>query len=1070
MSDAAAHIAREAKGLQQGLKDLLKARDITDREIDIQRKNLRRQYLRLLFLHPYARESKDAETHLWMQTSYAIISIYKQRIANLDRAIHNPQRQGGQHQNGHSSRTVEYRKLLQRFRQFLAEEEKFWMQLVLRLRLYFGLDDAQAALTTLGIMPEDEQTPNVDGATYPRRNQHQFPPESDHGANSTLVPASASQRESRMAILSKALVCLGDIARYKEQYNEAGGRPRAGHEDGPPAAASGRGGRGRRGGAAGANHIPLPRLRNYDRAQSCYEQARLLFPHDGNPSHQLAILSSYQKDTLSSIVHYYRALCVRTPYETASENLGTVLSKALEQYKAKGLLRDMEAQEELASSGAISPRLRVEAFKEKVVVLHAQWSKNVDEAKAMGERVIEDFAGLVADRILPIEMISKIIVLAEGALWKHRMVRRPSNADRRPSNLAATESNIVTHLLATHRVLLENGSVELAEAPPEDAEEGDLAQRITATFRRTLPALRMAGKWLRSNTRYLSQGLKRTTNGEEESPAPKDASTPRSKDKRNGGSAIVIGGILDFWREYVRFCEALVNAFPVEKLPELRTQLEEDIDMAGFLPLRKYMAGVDGKPLGTARHPPSENGKTNGDALQERPVQARDQVHPNEEQLMRIADILTDAKAVAEDEYTPITYEEGHFSLNASVSAATTKAPEPEVSGVKGEASDAAGRLGESLSVERVLAQETHFTASLPQTTRGPDVEEDATEDAQSVTTRTDDDPIREAFEHALDASDEDEDEEEEKIVWQLGGSLSPRQDPVVTALPTTPPRPDPIGTNHMVFTPRRPEALSPPFKQPELPRSPPSHTAPLTTAVDLLHTFLNRPSAPVAAQHQRTPSTPAVNFIGGSNIWSSDDSSLQYSSRNRALGNGSQYVTQKDMGQTAAPPPLPPTQSSWSSSYPWQPPLPSQNTQLGYSNSPSRTLLPQQPSIVSSAHHRIPSDTLLPPRAQALPPPSLLPTAHRYDPLNPSAPVGSSALNAGYGVPGSGVSTRLASAGYADVFGAPTGGPAYLASAALQPDLLRYSGHAHAAGEHAFVPQYDGAPAASRSIWGNTG
>lgn len=122
MSDAAAHIAREAKGLQQGLKDLLKARDITDREIDIQRKNLRRQYLRLLFLHPYARESKDAETHLWMQTSYAIISIYKQRIANLDRAIHNPQRQGGQHQNGHSSRTVEYRKLLQRFRQFLAEE------------------------------------------------------------------------------------------------------------------------------------------------------------------------------------------------------------------------------------------------------------------------------------------------------------------------------------------------------------------------------------------------------------------------------------------------------------------------------------------------------------------------------------------------------------------------------------------------------------------------------------------------------------------------------------------------------------------------------------------------------------------------------------------------------------------------------------------------------------------------------------------------------------------------------------------------------------------------------------
>lgn len=268
----------------------------------------------------------------------------------------------------------------------------------------------------------------------------------------------------------------------------------------------------------------------------------------------------------------------------------------------------------------------------------------------MGEKVIEDFAGLVADRILPIEMISKITVLAQGALWKHRMVRRPSNAERRPSSLAVTESNIVTHLLATHRVLLENGSIELAEAPPDDAEEGDLAQRITATFRRTLPALRMAGKWLRSNTRYLSQGLKHAANGDEVPTGAKDS--PRGRDKRGGGSAVIIGGIRDFWREYTRFSEALINAFPVEKLPELRTQLEEDVDMAGFLPLRKYMTGADGKPLGTARHPPSENGKVNGDAVpsEDGTTQSRDQVHPNEEQLMRIADILTDAMAIAEDE------------------------------------------------------------------------------------------------------------------------------------------------------------------------------------------------------------------------------------------------------------------------------------------------------------------------------------------------------------------------------------------------------------------------------------
>ncbi|KAJ3537656.1 hypothetical protein NM688_g6648 [Phlebia brevispora] len=121
MSEAAAHILREAKSLHNELKESLKHHDVSDREIEIHRKNLRRQYLRLLFLHPYARESKDAETLMWMQTSYSLIAIYKQRIAALDRAIQHPRQ--GQQSSHHPPRTVEYRKLLQRFRQFLAEEE-----------------------------------------------------------------------------------------------------------------------------------------------------------------------------------------------------------------------------------------------------------------------------------------------------------------------------------------------------------------------------------------------------------------------------------------------------------------------------------------------------------------------------------------------------------------------------------------------------------------------------------------------------------------------------------------------------------------------------------------------------------------------------------------------------------------------------------------------------------------------------------------------------------------------------------------------------------------------------------
>jgi hypothetical protein len=268
----------------------------------------------------------------------------------------------------------------------------------------------------------------------------------------------------------------------------------------------------------------------------------------------------------------------------------------------------------------------------------------------LGEGVVADFSGLVADRILPIDMISKVVILLQGALWKHRMLRRPAGGERRSTRPSTTESQIVTHLIATHRVLLHNGSVELTDSPPEDAAEHDLAQRITATFRRTLPALRMAGKWLRSNTRYISQGRKVIASNEDEASALKD--TTKGKDKRNGNSSpIVIGGIQEFWVEYVRFCATLIHAFPVEQLPELRTQLEEDIELGGFLPLRKYMYGIDGKPPGSRRASTDrrDEGKVEPRTSQDRPT-SRAQVHPNEEQLMRIADILLDAKAVANDE------------------------------------------------------------------------------------------------------------------------------------------------------------------------------------------------------------------------------------------------------------------------------------------------------------------------------------------------------------------------------------------------------------------------------------
>ena len=308
-----------------------------------------------------------------MQTSYQFISHYKQSLATLERTLQSAPRQQPR-QSGHGP--VEYRKLMQRFRQFLSDEEKFWTQFVLRYQRSLALHQARPSLVALNILtPSDDahlaslpDSGDRNGVSHQNhgRNHFSFPPEE------STPPPDPAEHDSRLAILSKAIVCLGDIARYRELYNEAGGRPKAGHEDGATPAK--RGGRGRRGGIPGFDAIP--RARNYDKAIQCYEQARLLVPYEGNSSHQLAILAFYQGDLFSSLFHHYRALCVRQPYDTASENVKIILKKALDQQTKK--TREVP-QTTIQESGDVPPRLRVEYLKENVVLLHALWRLGSDK-------------------------------------------------------------------------------------------------------------------------------------------------------------------------------------------------------------------------------------------------------------------------------------------------------------------------------------------------------------------------------------------------------------------------------------------------------------------------------------------------------------------------------------------------------------------------------------------------------------------------------------------------------------------------------------------------------------------
>lgn len=242
--------------------------------------------------------------------------------------------------------------------------------------------------------------------------------------------------------------------------------------------------------------------------------------------------------------------------------------------------------------------------------------------RKLDQLVHHDFNLLVSHRHLLPDTISQIIVLSESAFCTHRMIR-PKTDRQLPANTSVLlDWRIIRHIFDLHSTLLNVGRAELAVPPPSDVNGGEngLALKITAVFRRTLPGLRIASKWLLANYRTLMQDPESIAAQNQETMKRIELSKD-SPDKISGHSVQTI----KFWENYIEFVGALLEAFPKNSLPALVSPLDEDLDMRGFLPLKKLMG---------------ENGEQDG--------QTREKPHPNVEQLMRIHDLLEDARLLSE--------------------------------------------------------------------------------------------------------------------------------------------------------------------------------------------------------------------------------------------------------------------------------------------------------------------------------------------------------------------------------------------------------------------------------------
>ena len=220
---------------------------------------------------------------------------------------------------------------------------------------------------------------------------------------------------------------------------------------------------------------------------------------------------------------------------------------------------------------------------------------------------LDRLAELLRSRTLPSESIVKVTAVTIGSHWHARQSAFivPADSDaKRVKRRHDAEEIALDFMLAFFGVLVQTAIDELDEIPATNPiEEVDLDQHISAVLRRLLPALRIMSKWIKFNVEYVSRF----------------SSTPNES---------LASEIHSFWARYQRLTTVLPRLFPLARLPTLSDPLEEDTDMRGFVPFGRAISVQESREKDINGH---------GEAP-----------HPNEEQLMRIADLQVDAKLLVQ--------------------------------------------------------------------------------------------------------------------------------------------------------------------------------------------------------------------------------------------------------------------------------------------------------------------------------------------------------------------------------------------------------------------------------------
>ncbi|XP_021908397.1 protein SMG7L, partial [Carica papaya] len=148
---------------------------------------------------------------------------------------------------------------LEGFKSFLLEVSEFYKKLIVKIKRLYGLPEEISSHTR---------------------------------SDSSSISVEPKKMQKCLFLCHRFYVCLGDLARYREQYEVMDSQ----------------------------NH-------NWSVAVNHYLEATMIWPGGGNPQNQLAVLATYVGDEFLALYHCVRSLAVKEPFPDAWNNLILLLER-----------------------------------------------------------------------------------------------------------------------------------------------------------------------------------------------------------------------------------------------------------------------------------------------------------------------------------------------------------------------------------------------------------------------------------------------------------------------------------------------------------------------------------------------------------------------------------------------------------------------------------------------------------------------------------------------------------------------------------------------------------------------